>query len=116
LINNVTSLIALGIVTNHAQRGVLRTAFIGSEAVSWVLFAIFTLLYFAMKSPILGAIDTALGFAFTSVSLLAGVRLNKRAALMILPRFLWLALATYVSIYVALYNADVFLGVGPFIR
>jgi tryptophan-rich sensory protein len=115
LFNNVTSLYALWRIANRPATTPGRDAFIRLEAVSWVLFAFFTLLYFGLKSPILGAVDTALGLIATGLSLFVSYRIDRIAALNILPRFLWLILATYVSAYVALYNRDVFFGIGPFL-
>ena len=114
LFNNVTSLYALWRVANLPVATPGRRLFVRLEAVNWVLFAIFSLLYFGLKSPILGAIDTVLGLLVTGWSLAVCYRINKKAALYILPRFLWLLLATHVSVYVALVNKDVLLNVGPF--
>ena len=80
-----------------------------------MLFAIFSGLYFGLKSPVLGAVDTALGLMATGLSLVVSYRIDRIAALNILPCFLWLMLATYVSAYVALYNRDVLFGIGPFL-
>ncbi len=115
LFNNITSLIGLYIIANlNTSRS--KKAFYWMEGISWVLFAVFTMLYFGLKSPILGAVDTFFGLVATTISLILCYRINRKASLFILPRFLWLLLATYVSIYVALVNEDVFLGIGPFIR
>ena len=43
---NITSLIALSIVANSSECTVRRRAFLILEAIGWVLFAIFTTLYF----------------------------------------------------------------------
>lgn len=115
LFNNVTSLYALWRIANRPSTTPGRLVFIRLETVSWVLFAIFSLLYFGLKSPILGAVDTALGLIATGLSLFVSYRIDRIAALNILPRFLWLLLATYVSAYVALYNHDSFLGIGAFL-
>lgn len=80
-----------------------------------MLFAVFTLLYFGLKSPILGAVDTVLGLVATSLSLVVSYRIDRTAALNILPRFLWLILATYVSVYVTLHNRDEYFDIGPFV-
>lgn len=63
----------------------------------------------------LGAVDTGLGLVVTGLSLAVSYRIDRMAALNVLPRFLWLLLATYVSAYVALYNHDPFFGMGPFL-
>ena len=109
--NNVTSLYALYKIAN-LEASAERRGFLVAEAITWVLFAIFTTVYFGLKSPILGAIDTALALVFTIVSLILAFKLSKAAFWGILPRFLWLALATFVSIYAAIINRDEFFNIG----
>lgn len=115
LFNNITSLYALWRIANMPVATPGRKTFLWLEAINWVLFAIFSILYFGLKSPILGALDTVLGLLFTGGSLAVSYRVDKIAALNILPRFLWLLLATYVSVYVAVMNEDVLFSVGPFV-
>ncbi len=107
---NVTSLIALHRVAKVCAHSTGRTVFMWSEGFAWVLFAAFTTLYFLLRSPVLGAIDTAASLAVGLVSIVCVARLDRLSALFILLRVLWLALATYVSAYVALHNPDPFLG------
>jgi len=107
---NVTSLIALSIIANSPERTPQRRTFLILEGIGWVLFAIFTTLYFWMKSPILGAIDTVVGLVVAIGSLLCASSISSRASVMILLRVLWLILAAYVSVDVALNNADPLLG------
>lgn len=114
LFNNITSLYALWRIANRPVSTPGRQAFIRLEAVNWVLFAAFTSLYFGLKSPLLGAIDTLLGLLVTARSLAVSYQIDKKAALNILPRFLWLLLASYVSVYVAVMNKDVLFNIGPF--
>jgi translocator protein len=105
---NVTSLIALSIVANLPDRSIRRRTFLILEGVGWVLFAIFTTLYFWMRSPILGAVDTVAGLVVGFASLACCVGISQRAAFLILLRIIWLCLASYVSVYVAFHNADDF--------
>ncbi|THF67708.1 tryptophan-rich sensory protein [Deinococcus sp. Arct2-2] len=107
---NVTSLIALGRVANAERLTGAHRAFFVLEGVNWVLFAAFNTLYFGLKSPVLGAVDTAAGLLLGLASLGLAARLDRRAAWLILPRIVWLLLATYVSGWVALNNADPFFG------
>ncbi len=116
LFNNVTSLYALWRIANRPPTQPGRNMFVWLEGINWVLFAAFTSLYFGLKSPILGAADTVLGLILTGASLYVSYRIDRKAALAILPRFLWLILASYVSIYVALYNKDLLFNIGPFVR
>ncbi len=105
---NVTSLIALAMVVNSNSQTHQKQTFIKLEIVGWVLFAVFNTLYFWIQSPILGAIDTVFGLLIALFNFLLAWRIDRRAATMIGFRVLWLLLATYVSVYVALNNTDVF--------
>ncbi len=105
---NVTSLIALGTIINTNLRTPQAKTFVLLEGVGWVLFAIFNTLYFWMKSPILGSIDTTLGLIIALINLPIAWRINRQAGIFIGFRVLWLLLATYVSAYVALNNIDIF--------
>ena len=107
---NVTSLVALGRVANTPRDTPGRRTFLWLEGVGWVLFAAFNLLYFGLKSPVLGALDTALGLLIGLSSLALSWRVDRQAALLIGLRVLWLVLATYVSVSVAFNNADPFFG------
>ena len=105
---NITSLIALSIVANSPEQSTRRRAFLILEGIGWVLFAIFTTLYFLMHSPILGAVDTVSGLAVGFGSLFCCASISQRATFFILFRVLWLGIASYVSLYVAVHNADEF--------
>jgi translocator protein len=91
-----------------AARSNRRQIFLILEGVGWVLFTIFTTLYFLMRSPILGAVDTVAGLSIGLGSLACCVGIDRRAAFLILLRVLWLCIASYVSVYIALYNGDEF--------
>jgi translocator protein len=114
LFNNITSLYALWLIANRPVSTPGRRLFIQLEAVNWLLFALFTSLYFGLKSPLLGAIDTVLGLCLTGWSLAVSYRIDRKAAPNILPRFLWLLLASYVSVYVSVMNKDILFNIGPF--
>lgn len=105
---NITSLIALCIVGNSIEQTLRKQVFLVLEIIGWILFSIFTTLYFGLNSPILGAIDTVAGLVVAVGSLICCYPISRKAALMILFRSLWLVLASYVSVYIALNNADPF--------
>lgn len=109
LFNNITSLIALSLIANMEKDTIYRKGFITSETIGWILFSFFSILYFGLKSPVFAAIDTGLGLVVVSASLYFSYKINRKAFWYIMPRFLWLVLATYVSIYVAVVNKDEFL-------
>jgi tryptophan-rich sensory protein len=113
LVLNVTSLVALSRVANTPLRTRSRLVFLWAEAIGWVLFAAFTTLFFWLQSPTLGAVDTVAGLSVGLVSLVSAVRIDRPAAGLILLRVLWLGLATYVSLFVALSNVDPFFSTPP---
>lgn len=108
LVLNITSLIALYRVANAPKPTPRHRAVVLLEAVGWVVFATFTSLYFGLQSPILGAIDTVMGLGVAIASFLLCLKIDRLAAACILLRVLWLALASYVAVYVALNNSDLF--------
>lgn len=109
---NICAVTALYRVANDPRQTALHRRFYALETASWVLFAAFNTFYFGLKSPVLAAADTAALLVVTVFSLATAVRLDRRAALLLLPRLLWLLLASYVAIWIALNNPDVFLGLG----
>lgn len=109
---NITSLVALSRVANSPRLTRRHRTFFVLEGINWALFAVFNTVYFGLKSPILGALDTTAGLALGLASLVCCFLIDRRAASLILPRVLWLVLATYVSVYVALHNTDLLFGVG----
>ena len=110
---NVTSLLALVLVANAPELTPRHRLVLISEASGWLLFTIFTTLYFGLRSPVLGAIDTVAGLAVAAVSFIGAIGLSRIAAGLILPRLLWLLLASLVSVQVALTNLDPFLAGVP---
>lgn len=104
---NVTSMIPLyRVASQPSSKG--RSIAIGCEVVGWVLFAVFSTLYFWLQSPILGAVDTVIYAMLTIISISCCVRIDRLSAILIAPRLAWLSLASYVGVYGAIYNSDPF--------
>jgi tryptophan-rich sensory protein len=108
LVLNVTSLIALYRIANLPVSQ-SRTFFLISEAIGWVLFAVFSTLYFLLRSPVLGAIDTVAGLFAALLSVLTAWRIERPASALVSLRLIWLILASYVGVYMAIVNVDPFL-------
>ena len=106
LVLNVTSLIALWIVA-RSPASTPRTTFLAAEVVGWITFAAFTGLYFGLRSPTLGAIDTAIGLIAAAVATWSAFQIATLPGVLVLLRLLWLLLATYVSVAVVLLNRTV---------
>ena len=124
LVLNITSLVALGRVANlHPEddagrrRGNTasrsRVLVLVSEAVGWLLFAVFTTLFFWLHSPVLAAVDTVAGLVVAAMSVAAAAGLDRPAAGLIGLRLLWLLLASAVAVSVALHNPDPLLSATP---
>lgn len=113
---NITSLIGLYTISNLPKSTKGRHSIIVLEYIAWGFYAIFTFLYFYLKSPILGAVDTVLGLIVAIIVVMMSHRISKKSFWCFVPRLIWLILASYVSVWIALYNKDIFLHIGPFIK
>ncbi len=111
---NITSLVALARVANlEVAPSRRRQLVLVSEAVGWLLFAMFTTLFFWLQSPVLAAADTVAGLVVAVLSVAAASALDRPAAGLIGLRLLWLLLASAVALSVALHNVDPFLSTAP---
>ena len=111
--NNVTTLWSNLRVANLPAGTPGRRTALALEGVSWGAFSTFSSLYFGLRSPVLGAADTVVGFAATAASVAVTARLDRSAAWALVPRLAWLGLASYVSVGTALRNRDPLLDIGP---
>lgn len=105
-VNNVASLYAGLRVANLPEGTPGRGAFLALEAAGWVLYAAFAPGFFRLRSPVLGAADSVGYLAVTVASVALALRLDRRAAAALLPRLLWLGLASYIGAAVARRNRD----------
>lgn len=103
LVLNITSLMALQRIWNK-EPSQNRTIFIVSEAAGWVLFVVFPLVYFGLKSATLGALDTVGSLAIAAVSVVTAGQIDRRSAAFVALRLAWLLLASYVAVWIALNN------------
>ncbi len=111
--NNATTLWSNLRIANLSQNTPGRKSALALEGINWGLFASFSGLYFGLRSPILGAVNTVAGLGMTAVSIAAAAKLDRKAAWVLAPRLAWLGYATYVSVGTALRNRDEFVGWDP---
>ena len=111
--NNVTTLWSNLRIANLPTGTPGRRTALALEGANWGLFASFSALYFGLRSPVLGAVNTVAGLGVTAASVAATARLDRKAAWALVPRLAWLGLATYVSVGTALRNSDEFVGWDP---
>jgi tryptophan-rich sensory protein len=110
--NNALCIWGLLRVLNMPKDTAGRIVFLTLQGLVWLCFSSFNALYFGLRSPINGAIDTNVGLAATIASMyIALFRLRDTLAALsqstILP---WLVLASATATTVALWNRDEFYG------
>ena len=113
LFNNATSLYAGWRIANLPRKTKGRKTALWLEGIGWGLFASFSPLYFGLKSPVLGAINTVSGLGVGAASMGVTSQLDKKATVALSPRIAWLLLATYVAVSIASVNEDEFLDYNP---
>ena len=111
--NNLTTLWSNLRIANLPTGTPGRGTALALEGVNWGLFASFSALYFGLRSPVLGAVNTVAGLGVTAASVAVTAKLDRKAAWALTPRLAWLGLATYVSVATALRNPDEFVGWTP---
>lgn len=109
-VNNLLTLASNLRVANLPPHTSGRREALTSEAVSWGLFSAFSGLYFGLRSPVLGAVDTVAGLAVTTHGVVATARVDRTAAYLLVPRLLWLAYASYIATGTAVRSRDDLLG------
>ncbi|AWK86034.1 TspO/MBR family protein [Azospirillum thermophilum] len=95
------------------QRGAAirhRGPLIALQAVTWVIYATFSFVYFTLGSPILAAAWTILFFVLTVACILLVRRDDARIALIWVPLILWTGFASVVGVHNALINPDMLFG------
>lgn len=108
-VNNALTLWSNLRIANLPTRVPGRRRALAAEAGSWALFSAFSGLYFGLRSPTLGAVDTVAGLGTTAYSVAVTARLDRAAAWALVPRLVWLGYASYVSVLTAVRSPDPFL-------
>ncbi len=117
-LNNVMMIWGLGRVLSMPQEKAGRDEFLALQTAFWISFVAFNPLYFGLRSPILGAIDTNLGLALTAGGTAVAVSKLKDSptAVLQLPTLLWLMLAAAAAATIAVWNKDEFFDSRPIIE
>ena len=87
-----------------------RGLLIGFQAVTWVIYSTFSLVYFTFGSSILAALWTVSFFVITSACIALVARDDRGIALIWTPLILWTGFASVVGIHNALINPDPLFG------
>lgn len=111
--NNALTLMSNLRIANLPGKTPGRRRALAVEAANWVLFSSFSTLYFGLRSPVLGAVDTAAGLVLTGYSVGVTAQVDRRAAWALVPRLAWLGFASYVSVATAANSPDRLFGYHP---
>lgn len=116
--NNALMIWGLLRVLNMPKGKPGREEFLVLQAAFWISFVAFNPLYFGLRSPILGAIDTNVGLVFTAagVYVAASKLKDSKTAALHSPTLLWLILAAATAAVVAVWNKDEFFNSRPLIE
>lgn len=117
-LNNALAIRGLLRVMNMPRDTRGRNEFLLLQAAFWVTFVGFNPLYFGLRSPILGAVDTNIGLALTAASeYVAVVRMeDSETALSQSTTLVWLVVAAATSTTVAAWNNDEFYNSAPLVE
>lgn len=115
-VNNALGIWGLLWVLNLPAGRAGRRSFLALQAGFWVCFTLFNPLYFGLRSPILGAVDTDLSLVLTVASEYAALATLKdgKAALSLVTVLPWLVVASATATTVAVWNRDDLFDTGPF--
>ena len=69
-----------------------------------MLNLVWSILFFTLQSPLLGALDIVVLDLLAAVYIVVTLPRSLMASLFFVPYALWLALATYLNIYIWIYN------------
>lgn len=117
-LNNALMIWGLLRVLNMPKEKTGRDEFLALQAAFWITFVAFNPLYFGLRSPILGAIDTNIGLALTAAGVYVATSKLKdsKTAVLHSPTLLWLVLAAATATTVAVWNKDEFFNSRPLIE
>lgn len=114
-LNNALAIWGLLRVLNMPKEKPGRAEFLYLQTAFWITFVGFNPLYFGLRSPILGAVDTNVGLFLTAASEYVALRRLKdtETALSQSTTLIWLALAAATANTVAAWNEDEFYDTPP---
>ena len=102
--------IAWGIIYICMGISLGRLLSLGYRRITWlwgaqlVLNLLWSILFFTLQSPLMGALDIVVLDLLAAVYIVVTLPRSLMASLFFVPYALWLALATYLNIYIWIYN------------
>ena len=118
LVNNISVIWGTWQVLNKPEQTPGRAAYLALQGASWIDFVLFNAAYFSLRSPLNALVLSLLMFVLTIMSVVVAIFQLKdsKVALSLATLFLWLLVALTAATFQALWNADDFYQVGPFVQ
>ena len=118
LVNNISVIWGTWQVLNKPEQTPGRAAYLALQGASWIDFVLFNAAYFSLRSPLNALVLTLMMFVLTIMSAVVAIFQLKdsKVALSLVTLFLWLLVALTAATFQALWNADDFYQVGPFVQ
>lgn len=88
----------------HGVRSIYSTILYMLFVMQLVLNFLWSIFFFHFRSPLLGVIDIVMLDIFVLIYFVGAYVVKRASAYLVIPYLLWLAFATYLNMYVAIYN------------
>ena len=118
LVNNISVIWGTWRVLNMPKQTPGRSTYLALQGASWIDFVLFNAAYFSLRSPLNALVLTLVMFLLTLMSVVVAIFQLKdsKVALSLATLSLWLIVALTAATFQALWNADDFYKVGPFMK
>jgi tryptophan-rich sensory protein len=88
----------------RAPKSRIRTIALAIYAVQLMLNSLWSILFFGLQNPLFALIEIAILWLFIALTIVLFWRINKIAALLLLPYLLWVSFASYLNGSIYLLN------------
>jgi len=96
--------VSLYIVWKDELKSKTRNVFFVVFAIQLILNALWSLLFFGLKSPLLGLIDILILDVMLVVTIFYATRVSKYAAMLLIPYMVWIIIASVLNYAIMVLN------------
>jgi translocator protein len=118
LVNNAIAIWSLLYVANQPKNQPGRGAFLWLQGAIWSLYTVFIAIFFGLRSPINGVLNTILALVLTVASAVVSVKRLRDSKVTVSQVILlpWLTFASFAGAVVAIWNKDEFFGTNALVQ